>query len=229
MSTLYWMTTITGRSRLPDFLAFYRENKTAPLFITLASGTATRETLNFFGLDSSEKAVCFSLVTEETWQKLKTGLQTKLQIDVPGTGIAFIVPLSSIGGKRELQFLTAGQQYQKGVESTLKETSRDMLVIIANQGYSEQIMDAARGAGAAGGTVIHARGTGMEKAEQFFGVSLAAEKEMIFVVVRTEQKNAIMDAIMREAGVDTRAGAIVFSLPVNDTAGLRLLENSFPQ
>ena len=86
-------------------------------------------------------------------------------------------------------------------------------------------MDAAREACAYGGTVIHARGTGMEKAEQFMGVSLAAEKEMIFIVAKKEQKNDIMKAIMEKAGVESRAKSIVFSLPVTDTAGLRLMED----
>ena len=87
------------------------------------------------------------------------------------------------------------------------------------------IMDAAREAGAYGGTVVHAKGTGMEAAEKFMGVSLAAEKEMIFIVTKTELKNAIMQAVMQKAGLDSKAKSIVFSLPVTDTAGLRLVED----
>ena len=78
--------------------------------------------------------------------------------------------------------------------------------------------------GATGGTVIHAKGAGMEGAEKFFGISLASDKEMIFIVVRSELRRAIMSAIMQHAGTDTKACAICFSLPVTDTAGLRLLE-----
>ncbi|MBQ8598067.1 MAG: P-II family nitrogen regulator, partial [Lachnospiraceae bacterium] len=59
----------------------------------------------------------------------------------------------------------------------------------------------------------------------FMGVSLAAEKEMIFIVTKKEQKNDIMKAIMEKAGTDSPAKAIVFSLPVTDTAGLRLIED----
>ena len=87
------------------------------------------------------------------------------------------------------------------------------------------VMDAARGAGAYGGTVIHAKGTGMEQAEKFMGVSLAAEKEMIFIVAKKEQKNDSMKAVMEQAVLETRAKSIVFSLPVTETAGLRLLED----
>ena len=96
---------------------------------------------------------------------------------------------------------------------------------ISEQGYTELIMDAAREAGAYGGTVLHAKGTGMEIAEKFMHMSLAAEKEVIYIVSKTEQKNAIMQAIMKNAGPDSKAKAITFSLPVTDTAGLRLIED----
>lgn len=97
------------------------------------------------------------------------------------------------------------------------------MVVIANQGYTELVMDAARAAPAPGGTVTR-QGDGAEKAEKFFGVSLAKEKEVIFMVTRKEGKNAIMTSIMEKAGLDTKARAIVFSLPVTETAGMRLIE-----
>ena len=82
-------------------------------------------------------------------------------------GIAYIVPLSAIGGKRQLMFLTDGQNFVKGEQSALKDTTHEMLIVIANFGYTDEIMDAAQRAGAAGGTVIHAKGTGMDGAEKF--------------------------------------------------------------
>ncbi len=109
----------------------------------------------------------------------------------------------------------------------MKETKHQVLIVIANQGYSEMVMDAARGAGARGGTLLHAKGVGMQGAERFLGVSLAAEKELILIVTRTEQKNDIMSAIMKEAGMESKAKSIVFSLPVTSTAGLRLIEEEF--
>ena len=179
-----------------------------------------------FGLEAAQKVVIFAFVTDSEWKRIKTGLQRQMKIDVPGSGIAFIIPVSSVGGKKQLQFLTEGRDFKKEEESVLKDTRYELLVVIANQGYTEMIMDAAREASAVGGTVIHAKGTGTEKAERFLGVSIAAEKEMIFMVTRREGKNDIMRAIMNQAGLDSRAGAIVFSLPVTDTAGMRLLEDS---
>ena len=66
----------------------------------------------------------------------------------------------------------------------------------------------------------------MKRAEQFLCVSLVSEKELVLIVARSEQKNAIMQAIMEKAGITSKAGTIVFSLPVTDTAGLRILEDT---
>lgn len=106
----------------------------------------------------------------------------------------------------------------------MKNTKYELIVVIANHGYSEEVMEAARAQGAGGGTVIHAKGTGLEKAEKFLGVSIADEKEMIFIVAKAEMKNSIMRSIMENAGLGSKAKSVVFSLPVTDTAGLRLQE-----
>ena len=187
MGNLFLMTTIVDRKMAKKYSELYKENEQHVMFVTLGSGTAANEILDYLGLENTEKAVIFSVQEESAWQKIKRQLQQKLKIDAPGGGIAFTIPLSSIGGKKTLQFLLEGQNYQKEEESTLKDTVHELIVVIADQGNIELIMDAARGAGAYGGTVIHAKGTGMEQAEKVMGVSLAAEKEMIFIVTRKEQ------------------------------------------
>lgn len=222
MSEVYALITITSRTKLPEFLSVYDEKNMPVGFISLGYGTAKDEMLDMLGLDRSEKAVGLGLVTGEIWQETKRYLRKKMYIDMPDTGISFIIPLSSIGGKRELAFLISGQNYRKGEESVMKETTMELLVVVSNQGHNDLVMDAAREAGAYGGTVIHARGTGMNQAELFFGVSLASEKDMTFIVTKKSQRNAIMSSIMKKAGMDTPAQSIVFSLPVTDAAGINM-------
>ena len=220
MSELYFMMTITSRDMLPKFLEAFDKNNLPIGFVSLGYGTAKDDILDMLGLVRSEKAVGMTVVTGESWKESKQYLRKKMYIDVPDTGISFIIPMSSIGGKRELAFLTAGQNYRKGEESVMKDTTMELLVVVSNQGHNDLVMDAARGAGAYGGTVIHARGTGMNQAELFFGVSLASEKDLTFIVTKKNQRNAIMSAIMKEAGMETPAQSIVFSLPVTDAVGL---------
>ena len=222
MSRLYMMVTITDRNRKKKFEEFYKKNEHMVFFTTLGRGTANSEMLDYFGLEESEKVVILSVVTEETWKKLRREMIVKMQIDVPGTGIAFIVPLSSIGGEKTLHFLIQSEEFEREEESTLKDTEYELLVAIANQGCIDTVMDVARSVGAGGGTVIHAKGTGMETAEKFLGVSLAAEKEIILIVTRKKQKNAIMKAMMEQTGLASKEKTIIFSLPVTSTVGLRM-------
>ena len=224
MSEFYCMITIAERSKLRLFLNYYQRSGIPVGLVSLAYGTAVSDTLNSLGLEATEKVVITSFVTRESWNRIKPGLKKELDIDLPGTGIVFLVPMSSIGGKKQLAFLTGCQNFTLKEESKMTDTKYELLIVISNIGYSERVMDAARSANAGGGTVLHAKGTGMQGAEQFLGVTLASEKEMIYIVVQKENKNAVMRAIMDQVGMDSKAQSIVFSLPVSSTAGIRFPE-----
>lgn len=223
MNQLYLMGIVSNRNMRDKYADFFKEHNVHIVLSTLGMGTAHSSILNYLGLEASEKAVYLAFITKATWKTLRIELYSKLQIDLPGHGIAFLVPLSSIGGKKALHYLTTGQDFMIEEESTLQNTEFELLITIANAGHTDTIMDAARSANAPGGTVIHAKGTGAALAKKFYGITLTEEKEMIFIVVRTEQKNAIMKAIMENAGTKTPAGGICFSLPVTSTAGLRMI------
>ena len=225
MGNLYLMTTIVERKDVTKYIDLFKENNTNVMHLTLGFGTAANEVMDYLGLESREKAVAFAVVLEDSWMDIKKQLERKLKIDAPGGGISFVTPLSSVGGKKTLNYLIENENYQKEEESKLKNTKHELIIVISEQGYTELVMDAAKGAGAYGGTVIHAKGTGQAAAEKFLGVTIAAEKEILFIVTKTEQKNSIMQAIMKDAGLDSKAKSIVFSVPVTDTAGLRLIED----
>ncbi len=213
-----FIITITDRSRSGEFGAWLRQQGAALVLTALGRGTATAEVLDCLGLEATEKAVLlcvlpgrkdfFRKAVEELW------------LDVPGRGVMMSVPVSSIGGTAARNHLLQGE----AEERMEKEGTHELIVVIANQGATDRVMDAARGAGATGGTSVHAKGTGTELAKKFFGVSLAAEKELIFILTAAETRKPIMKAIMEKAGMQTDAQALVFSLPVSDLAGLRQLE-----
>ena len=228
MSKVYMMVTITNRNKRKDFQTFFKEYGLPVFLETIGRGTAQSEVLDYFGLEESEKLLFLAIVTGETWKKLRRGLITKMLIDVPGTGVSFIVPLSSVGGRKTLQFLVNEQEFEKEEETSLKDTEYELIVAVYDFGYTNLVtdaaMDAARSAKAGGGTVIHAKGTGMELAKKYLGVSLVEEKEVILIVTKSREKNQIMKAIMEQAGLDSKERTIVFSLPVTSVAGIRMLE-----
>ena len=75
------------------------------------------------------------------------------------------------------------------------EFNHELIVVILNEGYADLVMDAARAAGAGGGTVLHAKGTGSKRGEKFFGVSLADEKDMVYIIAYADEKTALEFAV----------------------------------
>ncbi|MBQ7990430.1 MAG: P-II family nitrogen regulator [Oscillospiraceae bacterium] len=220
MDGLYIMVTIVTRAAMPPLTRLYRDMGADVNFITLAHGTVSGQLLTLMGIDGSEKAVCHTVITGDTFEKLKPELK-KRHLDIPGTGIVFLLPMSAVGGKKQLSYLLGGQEYRVSEESVMKETKQELIVVIGDQGYTDLIMDAARAAGAAGGTVLSAKGTGTEAAAKFFGFTIAAEKEIIYIVASTGLRDGIMRSIIDNSGIKTKAHAICFSLPVSDAMGLR--------
>ena len=99
-----------------------------------------------------------------------------------------------------------------------------LIIAIVDKGNTDTVMDSARSAGANGGTVVRAKGTGAELAK-FFGVSISEEKEMVYIVARRDNRDSIMKAIMEKAGANTNAHGVVFSLPVDSVVGLKAFEH----
>lgn len=214
------MIVITDRSRGGDFAAWFQAQGATLILSALGQGTAATEVLDYLGLEATEKAVL--LLAAPRSRRLVRKAARELWLDVPGRGILMAVPISSVGGARARDYLLSWQAEED--EDMDRDITHELIVVIANRGHTDQVMDAARSAGAAGGTTIHAKGTGTELARKFLGVSLAAEKEIVFILAREADRKPIMKAVMTQAGMHTKAQAVTFSLPVTDLAGLRLLE-----
>jgi nitrogen regulatory protein PII len=222
MSELFYIITITDRSYRENFIEFYRERGIHLALSAQGRGTATENILDYLGLENTDKAILFAMANEDTTARVMRGILSKMRIDAPGRGIAFTIPVSSVGGGLTLKYLTENELTKniKNEAMVMKNSSHELVIAIAESGSTDLVMDAARSAGAFGGTVIHAKGTGADYANRFFGVSIAEEKEMIFLVVKQEIKSEVMKAIMTKSGLHTEAHAIVFSLPVSSVEGL---------
>lgn len=212
--------TIGQREKSEAFLNFYKEQGINLSLGTYGKGTASKETLEILGIGSSEKCVIFSFVTMDKAGALLDELEKRMSLRKVGVGLSFTIPLSSIDSLNNLKRLVGEVDIQKESEGYSVETENELIVIVANRGYVENVMQVARDAGAPGGTVVHARGTGHEASEKFFGTLIGAEKEMIFIVTKAEKSKQIIQAIKDNVGANTPSDAVVFSLPVNEVAGL---------
>ncbi len=96
----------------------------------------------------------------------------------------------------------------------------DLIMTIINRGFADQVIDAAREAGAHGGTIFYARGTGIHEVEKFFAIAIQPEKEIVLNVVRHEDTQDIMHAIVAAAGLKTPGRGLSFALPITDLVGI---------
>ena len=212
-----FIISITSPEALP-VLTGVCEDMALPLNVTLSGrGTAVKSMLDVLGIESNLKRIMFSVANEEKTREFITRQKRQLHIGVPGHGIVIAVPVKSIGGGKTVAYL-------RGEDGTAKYTpslnyAYELIVVIANEGRTDTVMNAARAAGARGGTVLHGKGTGSEAAMKFLNISMADEKEVILIVAPTAEKTAIMSEILKKAGPDTDAKAIAFSLPTSAVAG----------
>lgn len=178
MSGVHLIIAVTDRSRCGGFAAWF-QSQGVPLVLTaLGRGTATTEILDCLGLEATEKAVLFCLTSSS---RMVRRTARELWLDVPGNGIVLAVPVTSIGGTAAKDTLV---QEEEGACAMEQSCTHELLVVITSEGHTDLVMEAAREAGATGGTVVHAKGTGSELAQKFFGVSIAAEKELVFILTR---------------------------------------------
>ncbi|MDR2376229.1 MAG: hypothetical protein LBD96_07315 [Treponema sp.] len=194
-------------------------------FITKGRGTANSEILDLLGIGANDKAVVICLEQEILAPVLLKEVRHKIGRRSPGAGIAFSIPLSGINTpvlrvfKESILKNEKINPVQEG-EPMKSEINNDLIVSIINQGYSDEFMTVAREAGAAGGTVINARGLAHAGPVKFFGVSVQDEKEIVLVLSSREKKVPIMQAVSQACGITTKAGGIVFSLPVDQVMGM---------
>lgn len=208
-------------------LQLYRNHGVTVLISMPGKGTAESEMLEYLGIEDTEKSVHMAVVTNAIKEKIMKDFMQQIHYGQKGNGILFTIPFSSIGGSTLMEFMKQGQN--DGEEKKTLVFPFDCIIAITNLGCNEMVMKAARKAGATGGTVIYAKGDYKEAEERFFGVTLSAEKEMVFLVVRRSSRNDVMKAIMKEAGMNTGANTIVFSMPVDRVEGILDLEEEMPE
>ena len=96
----------------------------------------------------------------------------------------------------------------------------EMVFVIVNSGYTEEVMTAVKECGATGGTIINARGTANTEVEKFFGISISSEKEIVLIIIDAQIKEKVLKAIYEKVGLNSPGQGIAFSIPVDDAVGI---------
>ena len=93
-----------------------------------------------------------------------------------------------------------------------------LITCIAQRGLGDAIIRAAYGAGAQGATVNDARGTGVRERLGALGVAVEVEKEVINIIVSTDQLSTIFDTIYLAGKLDTPGMGFMYVTPLEKAA-----------
>ncbi|MBQ6893301.1 MAG: hypothetical protein IJN48_03760 [Clostridia bacterium] len=186
-----------------------------------ALGTASSEVMDVLGLGSPEKRVLICVLPKNVADSMLLKIYKALKIGTVNSGIAFTLPINAASkfAFRVFDNLEEENVERKG-QRAMSEKQNAMIAAVVNLGYSEDVMIAARKAGAGGGTVLHSRSIVDDSAMQNVGVDMAEEKDIVLIVADSETKLAIMQAITEKCGIQTEAKGIVYSLPIDNVIGL---------
>ena len=229
MQGISLLLTITKREFEQEFTSFLQQRGISAIFSVLCRGTAGQNILNLLGIEKTEKVLLFAMMESKKAARLMREMVSDMGINMPGNGIALRMPVGSIGGASCMKYLMEKQDIIIGEVTDMEEKQSfpyELIVAIAERGSMDMVMEAARSANAGGGTILHAKGTGTDFTSKFFGVSIAAEKEILLIVANRKDKAGIMRAIMEKAGIRSQAHTALFSLPVEDVVGLTSVMNA---
>ena len=185
--------------------------------VSNASGTASPSVLDYFGLAQTKKELFLAIIPETLKYKALEKINNVFHLEKEGTGIGFILPISSSN-----KFLS--ESFNKidivGDDDMSKSKIYHLIITIVYEGYLEKVMTAAKKAGCNGGTVMKGRSLSDVIPTKILGFNIEQERDVILNIVEEKDKTKVMEAITKEAGIKTTGKGICFAIPIEATMGL---------
>ncbi len=192
-------------------------------------GTAPSEIMDIFGFGGTIRLITIGFLPKFAVKELFEITGRQFSFHQRGGGIVITIPLT---GLQSPLFHMLNDESRSIIEKRIKERIEGDMVEIHEKsgynviwvsvaaGYSDEVIDVARAAGAKGGTVLRGRRRNSEHVSQHFGISMQDEQDFVMIVVPREIKGTVMGAISHSCGLHTPAHGTVVSLPVDEAIGL---------
>lgn len=164
-----------------------------------------------FGVASTSVDLVCILMEEDTKEAIMKAISEACVNEKKGFGYMFDFDAQT--------FIRTGEVLE-GEETMDMNKENHLITVILNRGFGDDAMAAARKAGAGGGTIVNARGTAREDDAKFFGMHIVPEKEMLMIVVPSEKKDAVLEAVRNLPCLKEPGSGIAFCSAVNDFSTL---------
>lgn len=221
VSPMQLLVSIVERGKGMEVSKIYKTFHVTQHLQSAGRGTAASHLLDTLGFGTAERDIVLSIAPKDTIRQLMYYLKNEDRSELEAKGIAFTMDVSGLGTILAVTLSRIEAMDAERGEMIMEQDNRHHLILVAvNQGYTDAVMDTARAAGARGGTVVRARWVGAGEIEQFIGITLQAEKEILAIAATDKERSRIMEEINRIHGLKSSAQAVVISLPIDHTARL---------
>lgn len=215
------LVTIVDRKRGERVAELLRGAGLPAHTLLLGRGTATSEIMDCLGLGEPKKDVLLTVAPAKRLTALLETLRGALGLDKKGRGIAFALPVC--GALKNLLSPLTGETLcieHMGRETHMQRTEHKLVVAVVTRGGSDTIMEAAKAAGATGGTVLGARGAGIDETSSFLGLTIQPEKELVAILLETALAEPVMRAIDERIAHERDLTGLVVCLNVEGCTGI---------
>ena len=192
-----YLRIILPRGKGSKFMDILKQMGASWVTCILAEGCAKAEILDMLEIDKVKKEIVLALIEDEKLDKLIDRLKEKL--DKANSSILFATNLENKGDEK--------MEYEA-------------IYVIVNREDGEKVVNLAQENGAKGATIVHGRGSGIEKKSLFLNMKIEPEKDLVIMVVKKEMEQTIKDTIYQEMNLGENSKGIIYSLPVSDVRGL---------
>lgn len=178
--------------------------------ILMARGTASNGILGILGFGDTSKDITYNVVEDKIYNNVIIAIKEMSQKQRAHFGVMFSIDVN--------EFLKSGLENKKpyGGTSMANDNSYKIINVIVNKGYADDAMQAARNAGAGGGTILNARGTAKPDDEKFMGITIVPEKEILMILVPQEKAENIKNAICALPCFAEKGSGVIFDSNAND-------------
>lgn len=182
--------------------------------VLLGKGTVKNTFLNYLSLYDERKEIVLLGSDRKTADAALVGLNKVFQFEKPNHGIVFTTGACSIQGSR--CYMRDEYHEDRGVTNFMYQ----LIITIVNRGKAEDVVSAASEAGAKGGTIVNARGSGVNETSRLFNMDIEPEKELVMILSRQEVTEAIVNKIQERLELDKPGNGIIFIQDVNRAYGI---------
>jgi nitrogen regulatory protein PII len=182
--------------------------------IFLGTGTGKNPVLAAFDLNDIRKEIVVMVAEKPCGQAALEEIGREMHMHKANHGVVFSMPLAGVFGVAHNQCRCAPNERSGG------DFMYSAIFTIVEKGKAESVIDAATRAGARGGTIINARGSGIHETQKLFSMNIEPEKEVVLIVAGKELTQAIIEAIRMDLQIDQPGKGIIFVQEIDSAYGL---------